>query len=1641
MVLAALVVPLVGVASANHTTVNADPNADTNPQFSRHTVTVATSAASQEVNFVIEAGPNVGETFTCNTDAATPFECSINYLGDSGAGTDDIRAFVDEGADNDTFDPGEPNELVFKTWQARNFQNDDEINCVTPGGGAELANCNDTNPTSQNAHNITVRVTDNTSGEPIEMARVVYNETGGTAAGDTTPNQIICPATDQFGECTFTITNATPADGDTVTFVICETPGDDVCDAGDPQVTGTKTWATSAGTNLNCVNDVNNNNAIDGGDTDTDTNATGTPHQILCQVTDQFGASAGAGTQVDGEILAGSANDADGTTAPPDFSDTTDGAGQVQFTYTGNVSGPDQLCFWVDANGDNLVPGEGDCGEADPDADETNDDTDRLTKTWQAGGAIAQRLDCYNVGGPNAPHDESNEIASNRTDSTHTWECRATDTNNAPVQNVVVHVEVTGVNDPDGANQFSPNSPDRTCTTNAAGTCQFTHDPGGVGAAAPPGATGVTTYRAWIDTDGNTTVEADVSEGRNALTDPGSTAEPDNTDVVEKRWFNLATTLTITPTTDTATSGTCNAFTVTLTDGAVPVAGANIDVRQRSNTFNTAGPHLDPGFCGVPGGATDPNPSGTAQSVDGALTGESFGETTGTTDANGQLTFYVSNDTIQREGTVTVLAWCEDVGLCQNANDDEVPQGNEPQAQATKTWTPGGGDAVENVNALPDTDTNPEGSIHQFTVTLTNQGGQPVPGVTPIFRITGGPNTNMAGQPVACGGPTDNAGTTTCQYTDSTATLPGTDTIEVWVDQSAASGGGTANVRDAGEPRDTITKTWAPPPNNIRLDVRCESSPNGAFLGDTDTGVGNSLDCFNPLTEQNEVFQARAFNTQGTGDLRDDTVASGIVIQWDITGETVNNEGAVPAGRSIDFVPANQGADNGPVFCTTDATGRCTVTVRNTQPDNGDRVDVRGTVAGQTNFGAGNNQDTASKAWQVARAFLLVLDPEGDTNPNNTSHSIVATVTNQFGQPQAGVNVDFDITDNCDPVGPVTAAPSRNRDITQPAGFVEGADRTTNAQGQATFTYNDGGQANTDGFDCINAWADVLTENDADQTGAGEPGAQNPRIGTSTGEPDDDAVKFWRQQPPTTTTVRLDMDQDDVPNTDPGSPDPDDIAGPPFISGEGFGTDPTECPSASNSTDFENIDNNNDSDVFGAGQPAINDVNEICATSFDQNNNQIVGGTYTFTITGAAVFTNATGTADLGKTRTVASDELGFAHAFITSASAGSSTVTVTKDGQSATGTYSVGAAPRTISCTDPTEVNRSPGSHTIVCTLRDNTGAPAPGALVDAGENGPGRLQGDPANPCGASAISGFESEGCDISDSSGQVQFELITDTGVEGTQSVTAVISADLPPGGNPNIDDNNIDECDRPAGNPAGSPQGVCLVRVDKQWSPTAPTQTITTPPSEEGFPVEITLQADKRTRRFGKRFNLTGSLSPIIEGTTPPECTNNREVILERVISGETTLEEVARNNTDENGLFSFTRRADKSATYIARVEPILNPDGTGLCDDAASPGEETRVKKAVALKIRRKRVARGSTVRLRVVVRPCAGHAGERVTLWKSVSGTMARVGSKRTNDNCVANFFRKIRRPSVYQGRSPKQDADHQAGRSNKVAIQIRRR
>ncbi|MFN2587481.1 MAG: Ig-like domain-containing protein [Actinomycetota bacterium] len=784
-VVVALLVPLAGSAGANHPNACLDlaPETATNAAGATHEITATLRVISAgctgapvtpnsggggggPVNIDFEiTGPgdpdgNTPDTpdLTCNV-GVNQSSCTVTYSATT-PGTGTIRGWIDHDGltpaqggvteadlgETQAGDDADNTDVVAKTWSA---------------GAASRVDCDDatppdteheTNPSLSGAASnemYTCRVTD-AAGNPILTGTFVRAEVivgpndpdATNGASFDSPDYSCNTGTD--GHCPLTVTQV---EGATGTATICfwigtaaegqAACGSEAVDEGaaadgsdqpnDAADAVNKTWETRT--------------AATGGvdaEPETDTNNLGETHTITATVYDQFGDPFQGDTTVRFEFFAGSpsdpANDAGNTTATPDRTCTTVNAVTCSITYSQtNTAGTDLICVWTNAapamlnnNTNGTCGGEG-LGDADdaagsPDAPAPrNDDVDVVQKVWLNPNAPS-RIDCIP------------ELDSNPAGTAHTVTCTVTNSFGAASPNVNVDVEATGPGDPDGTN--TPLVPDFTCTTNASGACTFTHGPGGTGATNNPG---TTSYRAWIDADNsNATNDADTAEARDEAATPGATAEPDDTDVVNKTWVGPPASITVSPAADSASVGSCNGFTFTVVDAAGnPVAGVRLDVEQRHARAGDNVANNEPivGFC-IP--STGPNT--TAVDVDdGDLRppgetpdnpGTAGGETTDPTNASGQITAGVSVAAANGSdgtGDVTVTAFYE-------TTDNDDRDANEPGATATKTWVVPQGRSID---CEPETATNRTGVTQTVLCVVRDRFGETIGGEGVTFTESG----------------------------------------------------------------------------------------------------------------------------------------------------------------------------------------------------------------------------------------------------------------------------------------------------------------------------------------------------------------------------------------------------------------------------------------------------------------------------------------------------------------------------------------------------------------------------------------------------------------------------------------------------------------------------------------------------------------------------------------------------------------------------------------------------------------------------------------------------------------------------------------------------------------------------------------
>lgn len=135
----------------------------------------------------------------------------------------------------------------------------------------------------------------------------------------------------------------------------------------------------------------------------------------------------------------------------------------------------------------------------------------------------------------------------------------------------------------------------------------------------------------------------------------------------------------------------------------------------------------------------------------------------------------------------------------------------------------------EVLTLAPAADSNPVGTSHTVTATVTDTGGDPFPGVAVRFTVTGSVSvtgsceTNAAGQ---------------CTFTYDGPQLPGADVVDAFADSDDDS------TRDPGEPTATATKTWVLPastPGQATGGGQIEDADGGpitfAFTAKSDGGL------------------------------------------------------------------------------------------------------------------------------------------------------------------------------------------------------------------------------------------------------------------------------------------------------------------------------------------------------------------------------------------------------------------------------------------------------------------------------------------------------------------------------------------------------------------------------------------------------------------------------------------------------------------------------------------------------------------------------------------------------------------------------------------------------------------------------------
>ena len=746
------------------------------------------------IDFEMISGPNNddGDTtsspdFTCTiSDPST--SCATTYFGTGGSGTDRIRAWIDHdqgsGFDGDAAEgrdevdnPGDDDEpdvtdVVEIVWNAgpvtvvKNLDCEPETSTQKPASGTNAGQdftCTATAPVPSGSPPGTV-------GDPVPGVRIDGESLSGANDPDDSSGGSGAMTADYDDACT------TASDG-TCVLRIVPTEGE----SGTANICF---WADYPGTNDQYT--PQGINSDDGGDCDnegqgqSDNDRTDTVQARWLAITD-LTLAPGSETGPVGTQMSVAAtlriSQSDQTTVPGvpvifsagpanDVVDsaTTDGSGVAPFAYTGTHTGQDTITAFADLNDNSIQDG------SEPSA--------TATKTW--GPQAAARVDCM----PETASRPAAPLAA----SEQSFTCAVSDQFGNPVTATTeIDAELYGPNDPDDTAAAGTADFDNFCTA-TAGTCSGT-------VSAPEKQAGMTLVCFWAD---STTPDAAfdpagaVTDGGGCVGEGADGPEDNPTDVVLMTW----------------TPGAPTQLDCSPDDVANPPSGPGSDETFTCEIRDANGNFVDPGIrvdAESLAGANDPDHS-DGRGESGAANTTPDWDNVCVTGPGGACTATIP--TAGEIGTALVCFWIDpasstdnrfnisgaeaDGGSCDNDPIPPAADNSNATDVVRETWEA----RVPSALALsPEEGTQPIGSGHAVTATLTDQFGGPYPNVTVNFAVAG--TTGASGS-----GKTSSSGAAVLSYASGTT---GTDTIEAYADLNAN------GAKDAGEPAGTATTIWVDP--------------------------------------------------------------------------------------------------------------------------------------------------------------------------------------------------------------------------------------------------------------------------------------------------------------------------------------------------------------------------------------------------------------------------------------------------------------------------------------------------------------------------------------------------------------------------------------------------------------------------------------------------------------------------------------------------------------------------------------------------------------------------------------------------------------------------------------------------------------
>ena len=674
-----------------------------------------------------------------------------------------------------------------------------------------------------------------------------------------------------------------------------------------------------------------------------------------------------------------------------------------------------------------------------------------------------------------------------------------------------IDFEINGVNDPDSST--TPETPDRTCVIlPGQSSCSIEYQ-GTV--------TGSDTIRGWIDHDGSDQsqggqTEADKAETENEKSAAGmgtgcpglgpqgqnSQPEPDCTDVVTKTWTagppaSLDCDDPNGPDTERETNpsqagdSSSETYTCTIRDASGnPTTNRGVTVfGEIENSVN------DPDTEGAEGPSYETpdrrcNASNTGQC--NITIGQVDGEV-----GTAEICFWVEEQTaddysftdqeMPDNGGDAAHCGGESTGEDQLANGSDTA--DDLADQVEKTWEARRAAAVD---AEPESDTNQPGENHSITATVYDQFGNPFSGNTTVnFEFFQGSPTDTDGNT-----PSSPDKTCTTQSSNSCSTQPytsqeeGLDRICVFIGQAPAMSGdssngtcdgdslnetddtdGSADAPEGSDDQDVVQKRWGAAGTATRLDCSPETDTNP-------TGTSHTVTC-TARDSQNGTVQGTRIDAEATGANDPDNGDS---------QDTPDFTCTTNASGDCSFTHGSPGTG------TTNSTGETTYRAwidedNDNATGEADRNEGQNESAAAGSEGEPDNTDVVTKTW-TGDARRIDCEPETDTNPTGTNHTVTCTVYDNQGRTVGGEGVTFTESGPGQFVGSSTATTDQNGRVS--------ATTTSSEAGTQTIT----GTLNDD-----------TTGGEPNEVDECDKAANDPQ-GAPAGECSDSVTKTWTQADP-----------------------------------------------------------------------------------------------------------------------------------------------------------------------------------------------------------------------------------------------------------------------------------------------------------------------------------------------------------------------------------------------------------------------------------------------------------------------------------------------------------------------------------------------